>query len=181
MPSSPFQALAYANRLANARLYQACLALQPGEFDAPRTGFFSTLKATLNHILIVDWFYVDALEGGNLGPGAWADEQPFGDAKTLRGQQADVDDRLIAFCEALIDPFAEVKMHRATGVVIDTAQNVLLHLFLHQTHHRGQVHAMLSGTSVAPPQLDEFIKRADAAARSKDMREIGWTEEILHR
>jgi uncharacterized damage-inducible protein DinB len=31
---------------------------------------------------------------------------------------------------------------------------VLGHVFNHQTHHRGQVHALLSGTSVAPPSLD---------------------------
>jgi uncharacterized damage-inducible protein DinB len=28
------------------------------------------------------------------------------------------------------------------------------HLFNHQTHHRGQVHTMLSQTTVAPPSLD---------------------------
>ena len=33
----------------------------------------------------------------------------------------------------------------------------LAHLFNHQTHHRGQVHAMLAGTGVPPPQLDEFF------------------------
>ena len=31
---------------------------------------------------------------------------------------------------------------------------VLGHIFNHQTHHRGQVHALLSGTPVAPPSLD---------------------------
>jgi uncharacterized damage-inducible protein DinB len=30
----------------------------------------------------------------------------------------------------------------------------LAHFFNHQTHHRGQVHGMLSGTPVAPPPLD---------------------------
>ena len=34
---------------------------------------------------------------------------------------------------------------------------VLAHLFLHQVHHRGQAHAMLAGTRVPPPQLDEFF------------------------
>lgn len=180
MPTSPFAALAYANRLANARLYKACNALQPEEFSAPRISFFPTLKATLNHILIVDWFYVDALENGDLGPRAWANEEPFADSKTLGEEQARVDDRLIAICETLSDPYREVKMHRAKGIISDTAQNVLLHLFMHQTHHRGQVHAMLSGTSVPPPQLDEFIMRADAKARVPDMQNLGWTEDILY-
>ena len=34
---------------------------------------------------------------------------------------------------------------------------LLPHLFQHQIHHRGQAHAMLAGTGVAPPQLDEFF------------------------
>ena len=31
---------------------------------------------------------------------------------------------------------------------------ILQHFFNHQTHHRGQVHDMLSQTNVAPPPLD---------------------------
>jgi uncharacterized damage-inducible protein DinB len=34
---------------------------------------------------------------------------------------------------------------------------LLAHLFQHQIHHRGQAHAMLAGTEVPPPQLDEFF------------------------
>ena len=43
----------------------------------------------------------------------------------------------------------------------ETIGNTLLHLFQHQIHHRGQAHAMLAGTSVAPPQLDEFFLEFD--------------------
>ena len=71
--------LAYANMLANDRLHEAVSQLEVGELEAPRTGFFPSLVATLNHILIIDWFYVDALEGGDLGPKAWAAQIPFPD------------------------------------------------------------------------------------------------------
>ncbi len=67
MPASAvqtFRAFAYNNAWANHRLLTACAALSPEAFAAPRTGFFPSLAATLNHILIIDWFYVDALEGG---------------------------------------------------------------------------------------------------------------------
>jgi hypothetical protein len=47
---------------------------------------------------------------------------------------------------------------------------------MHQTHHRGQAHAMLSSTSVAPPQLDEFLMPSDAPLRSADMAALGWDE-----
>ena len=36
----------------------------------------------------------------------------------------------------------------------DDASTAVAHLFNHQTHHRGQVHVMLSQTSVTPPALD---------------------------
>ena len=46
----------------------------------------------------------------------------------------------------------------------ETVASVLPHLFIHQIHHRGQAHAMLSGTTVKPPQLDEFFLFEDRAA-----------------
>ncbi len=54
---------------------------------------------------------------------------------------------------------------------------LLAHLFEHQVHHRGQVHAMLSDTAVRPPQLDEFFCEEEAGLRAADFAELGWTEE----
>ena len=53
---------------------------------------------------------------------------------------------------------------------------MLSHLFQHQTHHRGQAHAMLSGTSIRPPQLDEYIVADDAANRADVLQRLGMTE-----
>ena len=47
--------------------------------------------------------------------------------------------------------------------------------FLHQVHHRGQVHDMLSATPVAPPQLDEFLLAEDATIQAKEMTRLGLT------
>jgi uncharacterized damage-inducible protein DinB len=57
---------------------------------------------------------------------------------------------------------------------------VLLHLITHQVHHRGQVHAMLNGTVVKPPQLDEFVMPSDAKFRVDDMSELGWSEATVY-
>lgn len=170
--------LARANALANLRLHTAVAALQPGEFKAVRTGFFPSIRATLNHIFIVDRFYVDALEGGTLGPKAWENEEPYADPAELRAAQAAVDRRLIEFCDRLKpeDLDRSVSVHRGNRVQTDRADDILSHLFQHQTHHRGQLHAMLSGTSVKPPQLDEFIVGDDSAARAPEMAELGWSE-----
>jgi uncharacterized damage-inducible protein DinB len=54
---------------------------------------------------------------------------------------------------------------------------LLLHLFQHQIHHRGQAHAMLSATGVRPPQLDEFFAAEEAPLRAGEFAELGWSED----
>ena len=180
-PESYLLAQARNNAWANHRLLEACAALPQGELEAPRTGFFPSLLATLNHILIVDWYYVDALEGGGLGQGAFLDEVPCKTMANLQREQAAVDGRLIALCAGLDDTALDkaVRLVRREGERIERADRVLLHLFEHQIHHRGQVHAMLSGTSAAPPQLDEFFLDQDAGVRREDLAALGWREEDL--
>jgi uncharacterized damage-inducible protein DinB len=176
-------AMAYNNAWANHRLLSACAALTQEEFAAPRTGFFPSIQATLNHILVIDRFYVDALEGGTLGPAAWADPIPCPTLDALCPAQAAVDRRLIAWCDALDadGPDRIIRVHRGTHVQTERADRLLLHLFQHQVHHRGQAHAMLSATRVAPPQLDEFFPRAEAPLREREFSELGWTEATVWR
>jgi uncharacterized damage-inducible protein DinB len=175
--------MAYNNAWANHRLLAACGKLTQAEFEAPRTGFFPSIQATLNHILTIDQFYVDALEGGALGPAAWADPVPCPTVSVLRPAQAAVDRRLIARCEALDEMGADqiIRVHRGSRVQTERADRLLLHLFQHQIHHRGQAHAMLSGTPVLPPQLDEFFSAAEAPLRSVEFDELGWTEARIWR
>lgn len=174
----PYRAMARNNRWANHRLHRACAQLSPADFTAPRTGFFPSLSATLNHILVVDRFYVDAMEGGRLGPSAWADPEPCGTVAALASAQHEVDARLIALVDGLdTDALARtVELQRESHLQHERLDRVLLHLFQHQVHHRGQVHAMLSGTSVAPPQLDEFFPAEEAPLRAADFVDLGWTE-----
>lgn len=179
----PYRAMAHNNRWANHRLLTACAALPHAEFTAPRTGFFPSLKATLNHILIVDWFYVDAMEGGRLGPAAWSEPEPCKTVAALQAAQDEVDRRLIAVVERLdaggLDRIVELR--RDTHIQRERLDRVLLHLFQHQVHHRGQAHAMLSGTSVRPPQLDEFFLAEEAPLRAEELAELGWTEDRVWR
>lgn len=182
MPASlvgTFRAMAYNNAWANHRLLAACARLTQAEFEASRTSFFPSLKATLNHILIVDWFYVDSLEGGWLGPEAWADPTPCATIAALQREQAAVDRRLIAVCAALTDASlsGEVRVNRGDSrIQLERRDRLLLHLFQHQIHHRGQAHAMLAGTSVKPPQLDEFFPAGEAPLRAAELAALGWSE-----
>jgi uncharacterized damage-inducible protein DinB len=173
-----YRSMAYNNAWANHRLLSACRELTQEEFVTTRTGFFPSIAQTLNHILIVDWFYVDGLEGGWLGPQAWANRMPCATAQDLMREQAAVDARLIAVCDALTDADldAVVRLNRDTRVQTERRDRLLLHLFQHQIHHRGQAHAMMSATTRTPPQLDEFFSVAEAPLRAAEFAELGWTE-----
>lgn len=178
-----YRAFAYNNAFANHRLLTACSRLTADEFAADRSGFFPSLQRTLNHIYIIDLFYIDALEGGWLGPMAWENELPFPALADLTRAQEAMDRRLIKFCEALtVERLNDViRINRASRVQHERCDRLLLHLFQHDIHHRGQAHAMLSSTSVKPPQLDEFFPADDAGLRSEEFAELGWSEEKIWR
>jgi uncharacterized damage-inducible protein DinB len=179
--------MAYQNAWANHRLAKAWCQLSPVDLAAPRVSFFPSLRATLNHILTVDWFYVDALERELRADVPHPDclvfftvDEPCTDATDLAREQAQVDRRLIAYCEQLRD----ADLGRIVTIARETPQHdsrlrLLSHLFEHQIHHRGQVHAMLSGTSIAPPQLDEFFCAGESCLRAADFAELGWTEALI--
>jgi uncharacterized damage-inducible protein DinB len=169
------QRMAENNAWSNARLYEACAKLSPEAFAAKRTSFFPSLPETLNHILTVDWYYVDALEEGGRGRTVFDVEIPFPDLAPLAEAQRVSDQKLIAFTRSLTerDIDREVRIERPDHVQVETVVDTLLHLFVHQIHHRGQAHAMLAGTAVSPPQLDEFFMRGDLPLRESELRALG--------
>jgi uncharacterized damage-inducible protein DinB len=185
-----FYTLACNNAWANHRLLTACSKLPQAEFVATRTSFFPSIKATLNHNLTVDWFYVDAIERGLRGQPANRDvlrffepEEPFDTCIALAAEQRAVDRRLIEACATLTDAklTGPIGVMRRTGVEGEVATRLLSHLFEHQIHHRGQAHAMLAGTAVPPPQLDEFFCANEAHLRAAELAEIGLSEEMIWR
>jgi uncharacterized damage-inducible protein DinB len=173
---------AHANRLANRRLHAAMAPLTREALQAPRTSFFPSLMATLQHILAVDVFYVAALHGEADMVAQYEALPRHQDLHSLAPAQATVDQRLIDFCEALDEAGvnAEVAIQRDDHVQHDRCANLLAHLLNHQVHHRGQVHAMLAGTAVAPPQLDEFMMPSEAHLRTADMAALGWQEAFVY-
>jgi uncharacterized damage-inducible protein DinB len=164
------------NLWSNDRLYRAVLQLKPGEFEAERTSFFPSIRATLNHILAVDHLYLDFLEEGGVGAAAHDDYVPFDEPQALFAAQITADRRLIAFCEKLSEADLDRRVitdRREDGMIPEKIGDILAHVFLHDIHHRGQVHAMLSGTSVAPPQLDEFLLDYDLKVRKEEVERLG--------
>ena len=96
--------------------------------------------------------------------------------KELAEAQAKFDRSLVAFCDGLnVDDLdRRVATDRGeAGIIPERIGDLLAHLFLHDIHHRGQVHAMLSGTTVEPPQLDEFLLDYDMRFRREEMKRLG--------
>ena len=172
---APFRALALNNALANRRLHNACARLSETEYRAARACFFGSIHATLNHILLVDQRYLERLQGGSPAP-LENDVELFTAREPLAAAQAETDRALLDFVDAL-DATDLARPVRYVAYTRDWIENptasVLLHLFQHQTHHRGQVHDMLSQTAVAPPQLDEFLLAEDAHVRAEEMAALG--------
>jgi uncharacterized damage-inducible protein DinB len=183
-----FATMAYQNAWANHRLLRACARLSQQDFVAHRTSFFPSLKATANHILTVDWYYLDALESAKQGkppeanPRRFFDpEEPFVTCAEIQREQRAADRRLVAFCVALTDAALDrpVAVMRRAGLEQETMTRLLAHLFQHQIHHRGQMHAMLAGTAVRPPQLDEFFCANEARLRADELAELGYSEAMI--
>jgi uncharacterized damage-inducible protein DinB len=164
------------NAWANHRFLTACLQLSDADLRATRTSFFPSIHATLTHVELVDEYYLSALESRGRGRSMFDDEDPFATFAALAAAQRAVDQRLVAFVRDLEGESAldrEVHLERADHVQIERTGDVLAHLFQHQIHHRGQAHAMLAGTAIAPPQLDEFFLAAELPLREAELRALG--------
>jgi len=162
-----FRRFALYNRWANTRLYAACAALPEAEYMASRKAFFGSIHRTLNHLLLVDRIWLSRIDGGTpiTDP---LDTELYTDFAALRpareAQDRVIIDYIAAQTEATLD--AMKSYANASGQPQATRHSTILHhYFNHQAHHRGQVHDMLSQTSVAPPPLDMiyFVREAPEA------------------
>jgi uncharacterized damage-inducible protein DinB len=164
MEPNPYKAMALNNAWANATLYAAFASLAPDAFTAPRPGFFPSLAETMNHIHAVDLYYIDALEQGGQGRKVYERDEETAPER-LAAAQAAADMRLTRFCADLTpEILRQVRVtERPSGPIEEGVEALLLHLFQHQIHHRGQAHVQLQHAGVAPPQLDEFYLVYDRA------------------
>ena len=113
----PYRAMAYNNAWSNYRLLRACAQLSQDEFTEQRTGFIPSLRATLNHILIIDRFYVAAMEGRHLGPAAWSDPAVWNGC--LASASAGIRGPPLAGCSAepgQVRPPRVVSVHRGHAI-----------------------------------------------------------------
>jgi uncharacterized damage-inducible protein DinB len=154
-----FQRMAAYNRWAKERLYEAVGKLSSEEFAAPRSGFFPSLLKTLNHILVGDTVWMGRLDGTGSSITS-LDQILHTDLAALKAARGAMDNRIVGYVDAVAPTRLEEDLVYRTvaGDPMRTqVAQVLAHFFNHQTHHRGQAHAMLSDAKVAPPSLDLIL------------------------
>ena len=152
-----FRQLADYNHWANLRIYGAALEMPEEQYRRPTGVFFGSLHGTLNHLLLTDRIWLKRLTGTGGDPDR-LDAILHDDRKELLRARLAEDARP----KHVIGSYAETDL---TGAVSyrttsgkpysQTLQDILLHLFNHQAHHRGQAHACCSiVTGREPPTLD---------------------------
>jgi uncharacterized damage-inducible protein DinB len=167
MKADYFRTWARYNEWANRRLYDACAKLPEAEYMRPRAAFFGSIHGTLNHILVGDRLWFGRITGQEPGIKA-LDQILYGDFAGLRVARQAEDAHIINVVDAMDERTLNATLRFKT-VVNPEMVAMPMHLalattFNHQTHHRGQVHGLLSQTDVAPPPLDLILYWRETAA-----------------
>ena len=154
-----FAMFAAYNRWANERLYDAAATLSDADYRADRGAFFGSLHRTLNHLLVTDRIWMRRFTGSGPQP-TQLDQILFDELPALREARRAEDARIVAYIDSLSDADLAGTIRYRTIVrpaeVTQPLTPALAHFFNHQTHHRGQAHALLtiSGGKDAAPSLD---------------------------
>jgi uncharacterized damage-inducible protein DinB len=144
------------NRLANETLYAACARLSDAEYRRDLGAFFGSVHGTLNHLLLGDTIWMTRFEGGtHVSTGL--DTILFDRFDELSAARQRMDARIERFFASLPEGFeaGTVRYVNNSGFDCEDPLSVILpHFFNHQTHHRAQVHTLLSQLGHKPPVLD---------------------------
>lgn len=151
--------MARYNRWQNSSLITAADGLSDTDRWTDQGAFFKSIAATLNHLYWADAFILERLNGNErpqdtithslTQPCDW---RRFKDLRTLR------DDEITRWAGALTDADLTGQVYWAppdgSPRVGMPKEVCALQFFNHQTHHRGQVHAMLTALGAVPDPTD---------------------------
>ncbi|MBM6596757.1 DinB family protein [Microvirga pudoricolor] len=152
--------MAAYNAWANRRVYDAAATLPDEEYRADRGAFFKSLHGTLNHLLVTDRIWLKRFTGEGEAPNR-LDAILFEDLPDLRAAREREDLRIVAYIDRLDEnDLAGMVSYQTISNPTPIRQPLwsgLTHLFNHQTHHRGQAHAILTGMGRNAPSLDLLL------------------------
>ena len=151
--------MARYNAWQNKQL-KACLrALFPADLALDRGAFFGSILGTLNHLMWGDQLWMARFDGGAAPIGGIAESTALTASLPIwETERFQTDARILLWAEGLKSIALTGNMTWHSGAVgRDVTKPVALcvtHMFNHQTHHRGQVHAMLTSAGVSAPTSD---------------------------
>ena len=152
-----FQMFAAYNRWANAAVYDAAADLSADELARDMGAFFGSLIGTLNHILVADRIWMKRFTGEGAAP-ATLDTIVHPALPALRVAREAEDARIVEWIDGLPDKAFTGRFTYLTVTDMRTISQrlapALAHFFNHQTHHRGQAHAILTALGRPSPTLD---------------------------
>lgn len=163
--SDYFSMFADYNRWANRRVYEAAAALSESEFRQDTGAFFGSVQRTLNHILVADRIWMKRFTGTGEAP-ASLDAILFEDITALTHAREAEDERIISWIGGLSESALRASFTYSTisnpTVFTQPVHTTLAHVFNHQTHHRGQVHGILTALGKPSLALDLiYFQRSD--------------------
>jgi uncharacterized damage-inducible protein DinB len=150
------------NAWCNERLYDAAATVSDADYRADRGAFFGSLHGTLNHLLVGDRIWMARFSGEGELPET-LDAILYDDFAELRCARRAEDARISRYVGGLSDAdLAKTIRYRTLSHPANIEQPLapaLDHFFNHQTHHRGQAHALLSGIigKARTPSFDLII------------------------
>ena len=154
---SHFMMFAAYNQWANQRLYDAAAELTDEEFNRDVGAVFGSMMGTLNHLLVTDCIWLKRFTGEGEAPAA-LDAILHRGLGALRVAREAEDKRILAWVESLSDRQIAGRFTYMTVTDMRTISQrlapAMAHLFNHQTHHRGQAHAILTVLGRDAPSLD---------------------------
>lgn len=151
------QTMARYNRWMNERLYELCARIPDSDRRKDRGAFFRSVHGTLNHILFGDLAFLlrftgDPAQVPPLG------QELYGDFAELRAVREKIDARLVEWTAGLSEQWLRAPFTYTSAV--DGATRTLptwilvVHLFNHEAHHRGQLTTLLSQMGHDPGVTD---------------------------
>jgi uncharacterized damage-inducible protein DinB len=154
-----FALMARYNAWANERLYRMAGQLSDEQYRRDVGAYFKNLHGTLNHLLVADRIWLRRLTGAGEAP-ARLDAIVCEDLAGLTQARRAEDERLVRFVEGLSEEGIEgtIVYRTLNGASHQQkVREVLAHLFNHQTHHRGQAHAILTAVGVSEPDSLDLL------------------------
>lgn len=152
------QRMARYNRWQNENLYGAADALGDAARRLDRGSFFQSIHATLSHILWADELWMSRLSDWEPPRGPSRETPLYDDWSDLKSRRAKADQRFLSWSDALSQADIDGDLHWYSGSLerdMTSPRAVcIMQVFNHQTHHRGQVHAMLTAADARPDDTD---------------------------